>query len=93
MSEQSSILTEQVLHFTIASRDVRGRIVRLDNVLDEIVSTHNYPSSVANILTEALILTAVIGTTLKNEDGQMTLQAQSADGAITMLVCDYKAGG
>lgn len=92
MTEQSETYTDQTLHFTIASRDVRGRVVRLDNALDAIIATHNYPPIIANLLSEALALAAVIGSTLKNENGQMTMQAQSPSGAISLLVCDYKAG-
>ncbi len=92
MSEQSEIAIDQVLHFTISSRDVRGRIVRIDEALNAIISVHNYPPLIESLLTEALSLTAVIGSTLKNEDGQMTIQAQSSSGAISLLVCDYIAG-
>lgn len=92
MTEPSEIKIDQVLHFTIASRDVRGRIVRLDKVLDAIISTHNYPPLIADLLAEAISLTAVIGSTLKNEDGQMTIQAQSNEGIVSLLVCDYIAG-
>lgn len=92
MSGQSEIAIDQVLHFTIASRDVRGRIVRMDDALNAIISIHNYPALIASLLAEALTLTAVIGSTLKNEDGQMTIQAQSNNGAISLLVCDYIDG-
>lgn len=92
MNELTEVNVDKVLHFTIAARDVRGRIVRLDNVLDDIVSTHDYPPVIASMLAEAITLTAVIGATLKNEDGQMTIQAQSPDGALSLLVCDYMAG-
>ncbi len=92
MTEQSEIFIDQTLHFTIASRDVRGRIVRLDKALDAIISTHNYPPIIANLLSEAVALAAAIGSTLKNDNGQMTMQAQSKSGVISLLVCDYKAG-
>lgn len=91
-SENSVHNIDQLLHFTIAARDVRGRIVRLDRVIDEILSVHNYPAAIANILAEAITITAVIGATLKNEDGQMTIQAQSNAGIISLLVCDYIGG-
>ncbi len=93
MSEQSDIAINQVLHFTLSSRDVRGRIVRIDEALNAIISVHNYPPLIESLLTETLLLTAIIGSTLKNEDGQMTIQAQSRNGAISLLVCDYSKGG
>jgi len=92
MREQSLILKDQLLHFTIASRDVRGRVVRLEDALDAIISTHNYPKSIESLLSEALVLATLIGSTLKNDEGQMTIQAQSPDGPISLLVCDYSGG-
>ncbi len=83
---------DQPLHFTITDRDARGRIVRLGPVLQEILAAHDYPSPVRQVLAEALTLTALIGTLLKDGDGQMTMQAQTEDGVIELLVCDYRAG-
>lgn len=83
---------DQPLHFTIPDRDARGRIVRLGPVLQEILAAHDYPSPVRQVLAEALTLTALIGTLLKDGEGQMTMQAQTEDGVIELLVCDYRAG-
>lgn len=83
---------DRPLHFTITDRDARGRIVRLGPVLQEILAAHDYPSPVRQVLAEALTLTALIGTLLKDGDGQMTMQAQTEDGVIELLVCDYRAG-
>jgi molecular chaperone Hsp33 len=83
---------DQVQGFTIPARHARGRVVRLGPVLDAILSNHNYPPSVERVLSEALALTALLGSTLKDADGQLTLQAQTEGGAIDLLVCDYKAG-
>ncbi len=84
--------TDQVLGFTIASRHARGRVVRLGPALEQVLAAHGYPPAVEKLLAEALVLTALLGTTLKSDDGQMTMQAQTKDGAIELLVCDYKAG-
>jgi molecular chaperone Hsp33 len=83
---------DQPLHFTIPDLDARGRIVRLGPVLDEILSAHDYPAPVRTLLAEALVLTALMGTLLKDEAGQLTVQAQTQDGIIDLLVCDYRAG-
>jgi molecular chaperone Hsp33 len=61
-------------------------------VLDEILSAHNYPPVIERLLAEALTLTALLGSLLKDPQGQMTLQAQTEAGAIDLLVCDYLAG-
>ncbi len=78
--------------FTIPARHVRGRLVRLGPLLGEVLSAHAYPAPVARILSEALVLTALLGTTLKDAGGQLTLQAQTEAGIIDLLVCDYRGG-
>lgn len=94
MSQISPLQTDidRVLGFTIPARDARGRLVRVGPVLDQILSAHGYPAPIERILAEALALTALLGSTLKDRDGQMTLQAQTENGVIDLLVCDYRAG-
>jgi molecular chaperone Hsp33 len=83
---------DQAVGFTIAARNARGRIVRLGPVLDDILSAHDYPAPIARILSEALVLGALLGSLLKENEGQLTLQAQTENGIVDLLVCDYKAG-
>src|SRR5215213_4079430 len=77
---------------TIPARDARGRATRLGPVLDEILSAHSYPRVIERLLAEALTLTALLGSLLKDPQGQMTLQAQTENGVIDLLVCDYLNG-
>jgi molecular chaperone Hsp33 len=83
---------DRSLGFTIASRHARGRIVRLGPVLDAILSAHAYPPVIQQLLAEALVLTALFGALLKDDAGQMTLQAQAEGGVVDLLVCDYRRG-
>lgn len=83
---------DNVLGFTIPSRHARGRIVRLGPVLDAILANHDYPPAIGRLLAEALTLTALLGSTLKDRDGQLTLQAQTEGGVVDLLVCDYRGG-
>lgn len=76
----------------IPSRDARGRAARIGPVLDQILSAHNYPPVIERLLAEALTLTALLGSLLKDPQGQMTLQAQTENGIVDLLVCDYIAG-
>jgi molecular chaperone Hsp33 len=78
--------------FTIPSRSARGRIVRVGPLLDEILSSHDYPAPVARILSEAITMTALLGAMLKDAGGQLTLQAQTEAGIVDLLVCDYRGG-
>jgi molecular chaperone Hsp33 len=89
---QSETFADRPLRFSIPDMHARGRLLRLDSVLNDILSAHAYPPQVEKTLAEALILTALLGATLKNAEGQLTLQAQTENGAISMLVCDYKDG-
>ena len=83
---------DEAVGFTLPERSARGRLVRLGPLLDEVLSAHNYPAPIARILSEALVLTALLGAMLKEAGGQLTVQAQTEAGIIDLLVCDYKAG-
>ncbi len=92
MIEHSETYSDQLLSFTLPERDARGRIVRLDGVVDEILSAHEYPPAITHLLAEALVLATLIGGLLKNDAGQLTIQAQTQGGVVRLLVCDYRAG-
>lgn len=92
MAEQSETFGDQPLRFSLPDRHARGRLVRLDAVLSDILSAHAYPPLIEKTLAEALVLTALLGASLKQADGQLTLQAQTTKGAIRLLACDYKDG-
>jgi molecular chaperone Hsp33 len=92
VSETIETWFDQPLVFTIAARHVRGRLVRLGPVLNTIMAAHSYPPVAEKLLAEALVLTVLLGSTLKDEGGQLTLQAQTGGGPVELLVCDYKGG-
>src|SRR3546814_6096499 len=56
------------------------------------VCSSDLPPVIAQLLAEALTLAALLGTMLKDADGQLTLQAQTENGVVELLVCDYKGG-
>jgi molecular chaperone Hsp33 len=91
MASQPETFGDQPLRFSLPDRHARGRLVRLDGVLSDILSAHSYPPLIEKTLAEALVLTALLGASLKQADGQLTMQAQTK-GAIRLLVCDYKDG-
>jgi molecular chaperone Hsp33 len=91
MASQPETFGDQPLRFSLPERHARGRLVRLDEALNEILAAHAYPPLVEKTLAEALVLTALLGASLKQADGQLTMQAQTK-GAIRLLVCDYKDG-
>lgn len=83
---------DRAMGFTIPVRHARGRIVRLGPVLDTILGAHAYPGPIEALLTEALTLAALMGSTLKEAGGQLTMQAQTEGGIVRLLVCDYRGG-
>jgi len=83
---------DRALGFTIPARDARGRVVRLGPVLDEILAAHAYPPAIEALLAEALTLAALIGATLKDAAGQLTMQTRTDHGVVRLLVVDYRGG-
>jgi molecular chaperone Hsp33 len=80
-----------VMPFEVAALDLRGRVVRLGPVVDEILTRHDYPAPVAKLLGEALVLAVMLGSALKI-DGRFILQTQT-DGPVRILVVDFTAPG
>lgn len=83
---------DQVLGLTVPARHARGRAVRLGPVLDRILSAHSYPTAIRHLLAEALVVTALMGSLLKDDEGQLTIQAQTEGGVVDLLVCDHRGG-
>ncbi len=77
--------------FQLETSSLRGRIVRFNDVLDDILSAHDYPDVVSQVLAETITLAALLSSMLKY-DGIFTLQTQG-DGPIGMLVADMTSDG
>jgi molecular chaperone Hsp33 len=82
---------DSVLPFEIKPLGVRGRIVRLGAVIDDILQRHDYPQPVSALLAEAVALTAMLGAILKYE-GKFILQTKT-DGPVDLIVADYASPG
>jgi molecular chaperone Hsp33 len=78
-----------VMPYTVESLGTRGRLVRLGPAIDAILRRHDYPEPVARVIGEAAALTALLGSTLKQE-GRFQLQTKT-DGPINMLIVDFDA--
>ena len=77
--------------FQIDGWPVRGRLVRLGEAIDKVLSAHAYPEPVAALLGEACVLAAIVGSALKF-DGRLIVQAQG-DGPVRYVVADYGTDG
>ena len=92
MTDTHETYADQLLTFTLPQRHVRGRMVRLDSVLSTILSAHDYPTPIRDLLAEALVLAALSGGLLKDDGSQVTIQAQTDSGIVELLACDYRGG-
>src|ERR1700738_191827 len=80
---------DAVLPFEVASLDLRGRLTRLGPALDDVLTRHDYPEPVGKLLGEAIVLTTLLGSSLKFE-GRFILQTQT-DGPVSFLIVDFQA--
>src|ERR1700709_1987953 len=80
---------DAVLPFEVSELDLRGRMTRLGPALDDILTRHDYPAPVGKLLGEAIVLTTLLGSSLKF-DGRFILQTQT-DGPAPFLIVDFQA--
>src|SRR6201982_2590669 len=78
---------DTILPFKVETLDLRGRVVRFGPAIDTMLARHCCPAPVAKLLGEAIVLTVLLGSTLKFE-GRFILQTQS-DGPVRMVVVDF----
>lgn len=85
------IADDFVAPFRIEAEPVPGRIVRLGPAIDAVLSGHDYPAAIGNLVGEACALAALVGASMKF-DGRLIVQAQG-DGPVACVVADYDTSG
>ncbi|MCP1841255.1 molecular chaperone Hsp33 [Bradyrhizobium sp. USDA 4524] len=80
---------DAVLAFEVGALDLRGRLTRLGPALDEILHKHDYPPAVGKLLGEAIVLTTLLGSSVKFE-GRFILQTRT-EGPVSLLIVDFQA--
>ena len=78
---------DTILPFQLDNSDIRGRVARLDGVLDQVLRQHNYPPVIEALVAEATLLTALIGQTIKLR-WKLSLQIRG-QGAARLIATDY----
>ena len=78
---------DTVLPFQLDTSGIRGRVARLDGVLDEVLRQHNYPPLIEELVAEAALLTALIGQTIKLR-WKLSLQVRGK-GPARLIATDY----
>ena len=89
MTTADLIWDDTILPFQLDRADVRGRVARLDGVLDEVLAQHDYPAPIESLVAEMALLTALIGQTIKLR-WKLSLQVRG-DGPARLIATDYYA--
>ncbi|WP_126975267.1 Hsp33 family molecular chaperone HslO [Frigidibacter oleivorans] len=82
---------DTVLPFQLDRSDIRGRVARLDGVLEKVLEQHDYPPQIEALVAEAALLTALIGQTIKLR-WKLSLQIRG-DGPARIIATDYYGPG
>lgn len=78
---------DTVLPFQLDASDIRGRVARLDGVLEEVLAQHNYPPIIEGLVAEMALLTALIGQSIKLR-WKLSLQVRGS-GPARLIATDY----
>jgi len=78
---------DTVLPFQLDNSDIRGRVARLDGVLEQVLKQHNYPPMIEGLVAEMALLTALIGQTVKLR-WKLSLQVRGS-GPARLIATDY----
>ena len=90
MTEPTKITWDDtVLPFQLDRANIRGRVARLDGVLENVLSQHNYPPQIEALIAEVALLTALIGQTIKLR-WKLSIQIRG-DGPARILAADFYA--
>jgi len=79
-------MSNYVQRFLLENLDIRGAIVHLDSVWQDILSGRNYPDPVTHLLGEMSAVTLLLSENLK-QTGRLTIQL-TGNGPVSMLVLD-----
>lgn len=89
--QQRPAADDLVQPFIIERSGVRGRLLRLGPVIDELIRQAGHPAPVDTLMGEVVALGGVLASTLKY-DGVFTLQT-SGDGPVRTLMMDATSQG
>lgn len=78
--------TSQVRRFLLEQLDIRGAVVRLDDVWQALQAGRDYPPEVARLLGQMCAVSVIVGSNLK-QPGRITFQIHG-EGPLRLLVVD-----
>lgn len=83
--------TDCIQPFLIHHSNIRGKMVRLNEVVDTILTRHDYPEAVSRLLAELIVIATILSANLKHK-GLLTVQLKG-DGPVRFMVVDATAKG
>lgn len=86
-----SIADDIAKPFQLEQSALRGRLIRLGDTVDVVLTRHSYPPAVSRLLGEMFVLAATLAGGLKFK-GTFSLQTRS-DGPISLMVADCTHDG
>lgn len=78
---------DTILPFQLDQSDIRGRVARLDGVLDQMLAQHDYPQVIEALVAETALLTALIGQAIKLR-WKLSVQVRG-DGPARLIATDF----
>ena len=88
----ASLIADNLLRpFQLERSTLRGRVVRLGDLVDQVLTRHDYPEPVGRLLGELFVLAATLAGGLKF-DGTFSLQIRS-DGPVSLMLADCTNDG
>ncbi len=92
-TSQMTMIDDQISAVQIGKGEVRGRILRLGTSLDDVLGGNRYPDAVAMLLGEAVMIAALVASSLKFE-GRFLVQAHGTnEGAVSLLAAECTTDG
>lgn len=91
MNAEQIAWDDTVLPFQLDRSDIRGRVARLDGVLEQVLRQHSYPPVIEALVAEAALLTALIGQSIKLR-WKLSLQIRGK-GPARLIATDYYGPG
>jgi molecular chaperone Hsp33 len=88
----ASLIGDNLLRpFQLEQSALRGRLVRLGDLVDRVLTRHDYPEPVSRLLGELFVLAATLAGGLKFR-GTFSLQVRSA-GPVSLMIADCTNDG
>lgn len=88
----ASLIGDNLLRpFQLERSALRGRVVRLGDLVDQVLTRHDYPEPVSRLLGELFVLAATLAGGLKF-DGTFSLQVRSR-GPVSLMIADCTNDG